>query len=55
LGSTTDQTKNDYEQQENFDLAYAFPFVYPYVPSTLSLDQLDMPHELHLDFLSLVS
>jgi hypothetical protein len=54
LGSTTDKTKIDYEQQENFDLSYTFPLVYPYVPSTLSLDQLDIPHELHLDFLSLV-
>ncbi|CAF1093948.1 unnamed protein product [Rotaria sordida] len=54
LGSTTDQTKIDYEQQENFDLSHTFPLVYPYVPSTVSLDQLDIPHELHLDFLSLV-
>ena len=54
LGSTTDQTKINYEQQENFDLAYTFPLVYPYAPSTVSLDQLDIPHELHLDFLSLV-
>ncbi|CAF3881830.1 unnamed protein product [Rotaria sp. Silwood1] len=54
LGSTIDQTKIDYEQQENFDLSYTFPLVYPYVSSTVSLDQLDIPHELHLDFLSLV-
>nr|ADD91458.1 myosin V-like protein [Adineta vaga] len=54
LGSTTDRTRIDYEQQENFDLTYTFPLVYPYVPSTVSLDQLDIPHELHLDFLSLV-
>lgn len=54
LGSTTDQTRIDYEQQENFDLAYTFPLVYPYVPSSISLDQLDIPSEFHLDFLSLV-
>jgi hypothetical protein len=54
LGSTTDQTRIDYEQQENFDLSFTFPLVYPYVPSAVSLDQLDIPHELHLDFLSLV-
>ena len=54
LGSTKDQTKIDYEQQENFDLSYTFPLVYPYIPSTVSLDQLDIPLELHLDFLSLV-
>ncbi|CAF4484451.1 unnamed protein product, partial [Rotaria sp. Silwood2] len=54
LSSTKDQTIIDYEQQENFDLSYTFPLVYPYVPSAVSLDQLDIPHELHLDFLSLV-
>ena len=54
LGSTSDQKRIDYEQQENFDLALTFPLVYPYAPSTLSLDQLDIPSELHLDFLSLV-
>lgn len=54
LALTTDQTKIDYEQQENFDLSYTFPLVYPYVPSTVALDQLDIPRELHLDFLSLV-
>ncbi|CAF1188386.1 unnamed protein product [Adineta steineri] len=54
LGSTPDRARSDYEQQENFDLSYTFPLVYPYVPSTVSLDQLEIPHELHLDFLSLV-
>ncbi|CAF3322996.1 unnamed protein product [Rotaria socialis] len=54
LGSTVDQTKIDYEQQENFDLSFTFPLIYPYVPSTVALDQLDIPLELHLDFLSLV-
>jgi len=54
LGSTTDSKRIEYEQQENFDLSFTFPLVYPYVPSTVSLDQLDIPHELHLDFLSLV-
>ena len=54
LDSITDQARIDYEQQENFDLSFTFPLVYPYVPSTVSLDQLDIPHELHLDFLSLV-
>ena len=54
LSSTTDPTRIEYEQQENFDLSFTFPLVYPYAPSTLSLDQLEIPNELHLDFLSLV-
>lgn len=54
LGSTTDPKRIENEQQENFDLSLTFPLVYPYVPSTVSLDQIDIPHELHLDFLSLV-
>ena len=54
LGSTPDPKRAEYEQQENFDLSFTFPLVYPYVPSTVSLDQLDIPHELHLDFLSFV-
>lgn len=54
LGSTTDQKRIDYENQENFDLSYTYPLVYPYIPSNLSLDQIDIPGELHLDFLSLV-
>jgi hypothetical protein len=31
LGSITDQTRIDYEQQENVHLSYTFPFVYSYV------------------------
>ena len=54
LASTTDPDKIKHEQQEHFDLSYTYPLIYPYVPSTVSFDQLDIPHELHLDFLSLV-
>jgi hypothetical protein len=39
LGSTTDQTKIDYEQEENFDLSHTFRLVYPSFPSTVSFDQ----------------
>jgi hypothetical protein len=54
LGTTPNIKLVKYEEQENFDLASTFPLVYPYLPSAVSLDQLDIPRELHLDFLALV-
>ncbi|CAF0778200.1 unnamed protein product [Didymodactylos carnosus] len=54
LGSTVDQKRIDYEQQENFDLNFTYPLVYPYVPSTVSFEHLEIPKEFQLDFLSLM-
>ncbi|CAF1195283.1 unnamed protein product, partial [Didymodactylos carnosus] len=54
LDSTKDQKRIDYEHQENFDLSFTYPLLYPYVSFDVSFENLEIPNEFQLDFLPLM-
>lgn len=46
--------KHDEDNTLLIDAKYSFPVTFPFNPSTITLDSIDIPESLHLDFLTRV-